>query len=170
MLDGNNENPKINLHKEIILHHNIVDLFKKYAISEQFGILSEDTDYADYWVVEAILTKYKPKVVIHEVNQQPPNICVTVAKVQELVFWEYQSQYHGGSVCAFRCLAKQNGYTMIYCESAGVNCFWVRNDLLENYLKVSAEFAQKIFSPQFLYRKPKFNYKETKKNWTYISC
>ena len=62
-----------------------------------------------------MLKSYRPKIVIHEVNQQPPKLCVTVPKpdVNQLVLWESGSSYHGGSVCAFYCLAKTNGYTMV---------------------------------------------------------
>ena len=63
MFDGGNENPSINLHKEIILHSNILDLFAKYKIeNEDLDLLSEDTDYADYWIVEKILSKYRPYI------------------------------------------------------------------------------------------------------------
>ena len=32
LMDGSNENLQINLHKEIILHENVIDLFKKYGV------------------------------------------------------------------------------------------------------------------------------------------
>jgi hypothetical protein len=111
----------------------IFELFEKYKVPIEIDILSEDTDYADYYIVEEILKIYRPKILVHEVNQQPGNLCVTVAKEDKLIFWD-GSNYHGGSVCAFWCLAKRFSYTMVYCEKAGVNCFWLRNDLLENNL------------------------------------
>ena len=117
-MDGSHDNPKIGLHREHIFHTSILYLFKKYNVPVDLEIFSEDTDYADYWIVEKVLTKYRPKIVIHEVNQQRQ--CVTVPKPQTLTFWVHQTNYHGASVCAFRCLAIENDYTMVYCESAGV--------------------------------------------------
>ena len=72
-MDGSNENLAINLHKEIILHENVADLFEKYKVSKSdLDIFSEDTDYADYWIVEKVmLNGYRPKIVVHEINQQP---------------------------------------------------------------------------------------------------
>ena len=72
-MDGSHENFTINLHKEIILHENVVDLFEKYKVSKNdLDIFSEDTDYADYWIVEKVLQSgYRPKIVVHEINQQP---------------------------------------------------------------------------------------------------
>jgi hypothetical protein len=174
LMDGSNENIDINLHKEVILHSNILMLFKKYNVPEELDLFSEDTDYADYWIIEQVLTKYKPKIVVHEVNQQGPELCVTVPKPTGLIIWEnrpdFHSNYHGGSVCAFQCLAKRFNYTMVYCESAGVNCFWLRNDLLVQVLKVNISMFQKILTPLRLYKKPKFNYSPTGKPWFYVNC
>lgn len=163
-MDGSNQNPRINLHRERITHSNILNLFKKYNVSKDLDIFSEDTDYGDYWVVEKVLTEYTPKIVIHEINQQIPDKCVTVKKPNLLVFWD-GSNYHGGSVCAFRCLAIRNGYTMVYCESAGVNCFWIRNDLLQKNLNVDTQVVQRILTPTFLWKKPKFTYRNTNNVW-----
>lgn len=118
-MDGSNQNHAINLHQEKISHTNILELFEKYEVPADLDIFSEDTDYGDYWIVEKVLTSnmYRPKIVIHEINQQ--TACVTVPKPDSLVFWD-GSEYHGGSVCAFRCLAMSVGYTMVYCERAGV--------------------------------------------------
>jgi hypothetical protein len=127
MMDSSIDNLSINKRQEIISYSNILNLFKKYKVDLNLDLFSEDTDYADYWIVEKVLTKYRPKIVIHEVNQQPPNLCVTVEKPKpnKIIYWD-GTNYHGGSVCAFYCLAKKNDYTMVYCESKGVNCFWIR--------------------------------------------
>jgi len=113
LMDGNNNIPAINLHREIILYSNVTALFEKYGVDKNVDIFSEDTDYADYWIVKQVLKSYRPKLIIHEVNQKPPEICVTVTKpgINELIQWDL-TDYHGGSVCAFYCLAKSNGYTM----------------------------------------------------------
>ncbi len=91
-MDGSNENVTINLHKETITHSNILDLFVKYNVGDNIDLLSEDTDYADYWI-EKILTKYHPKVVVHEINQQLPEFCVTVPKPDDLIFWDEPSTF-----------------------------------------------------------------------------
>lgn len=169
LMDGSNENLKINLHKETILFSNILSLFSKYNVKNEIDILSEDTDYNDYYIVEEILKKYRPKILVHEINQQPGDLCVTVPKENRLIFWD-GSNYHGASVCAFWCLAKNNDYTMVYCDKNGVNCFWLRNDLIENYLKLNNQFIKSILTPKFLYKKPYFTYRETGRAWTHVKC
>jgi hypothetical protein len=169
LMDGSNENLAINLHKEVILHSNILSLFKKYNVPVELDLFSEDTDYADYWIIEQVLTEYKPKIVVHEVNQQGPELCVTVPKPTDLVYWD-GSNYHGGSVCAFQCLAKRFNYTMVYCESAGVNCFWLRNDLLSRALNLDLNDVQHILNPTKLFKQPGFTYYSTGKPWTHVNC
>ena len=170
LMDGSNENQAINLYKETILHSNIIELFEKHKVPIEFEIFSEDTDYADYWIVEKVLTVYKPKIVIHEVNQQLPDRCVTVPKPSKLIFWSYRSAFHGGSVCAFHCLAKQFNYTMVYCEKAGVNCFWIRNDLLLDNLNVDIAKVQSFLNPQYLFKNPIFTYLVTNDEWFQVKC
>ena len=80
LIDGFRKNLAINLHKEIILYSNVLQLFRKYNVSKNVDVFSEDTDYADYWIVEKVVSSYRPKIVIHEVNQMPPEFCVTVPK------------------------------------------------------------------------------------------
>ena len=54
---------------EIIHQNNIVKLLKKYNVSIEVDFFSEDTEYADYWIMEEVfLANYRPKIVIVEVN------------------------------------------------------------------------------------------------------
>jgi hypothetical protein len=168
LMSGFTENSKINLHKEIIMHDNILSLFEKYYVPIEIDLLSVDTDYADYWILESILTKHKPKVVVFEVNQQ--TICVTVPKPTKLIFWQNAENYIGGSVCAYHCMGKRFGYTLVYCESAGVNCFMIRDDLLRKALNVDLNLMKSVLNPNFLFKQPSFTYKPTNKPWHYINC
>ncbi len=168
LMDGSpglKDNPIINLHIESITHENILDLFQKYQITREFDILSEDTDYADYWIMERILSKYSPKIVVHEINQQGPDKCVSVIKPNKLTFLDYPSEYHGASVCAFQCLAKRFNYTMVYCEKSGVNCFWLRDDLLFSLFKIRLDLFKRILTPAFLWRQPGFKYRTKNDTW-----
>ncbi len=58
----------------------------------------------------------------------------------------------------------------MYCESAGVNCFWIRNDLIQRVLGVNITLMQKILNPKFLYRKAKFAYRNTNNKWHHVNC
>ena len=76
----------------------------------------------------------------------------------------------GASVCAFHCLAKWFDYTMVYCETSGVNCFWLRNDLLTSIIDIDVSVIQSVLNPSFLFKTPSFYYKSTSKSWQVVSC
>jgi hypothetical protein len=50
------------------IHANtILDIFEIYKIPSEIDFMSENTDYADYWIIQKVLTKFRPKVLIHEI-------------------------------------------------------------------------------------------------------
>jgi hypothetical protein len=169
LFDDKFSDESINLKQEKIHHSTILNTFEKYEIPNEIDLLSEDTDYADYWIVEKILTKYRPKVLIHEVNQQTPDKCVVVEKSDQIIYWDL-SIYHGGSVCAFYCLAKRFNYSMVYCESAGINCFWIRNSLIEKNLGINVSLLQSILNPYFLYKKFPVLFRNSSNKWFNVQC
>ncbi len=133
-------------------------------------LLSVDTDYADYWILEKILSsgRYKPKLVVHETNGK--RACISVAKSDELHNWDGATEYSGASSCAYQCLAKRFNYTMVYCEVRGVNCFWMRDDLLVSLLNVKdANVIKSRFTPEFVYPHKLVDHL-SKFDWTEIKC
>jgi hypothetical protein len=169
MFDGRFENASIPLHKAYILANNVVELFASRNVPFDLDFLSEDTDYADYWIIEAILTKYNPKVIVHEINQQRPGRCVTVPKENDLRIFD-GTEFHGASVCAFKCLAEKFKYSLVYCESVSINCFWIRNDLIAKALKIDVKVLQETLTTDFLWKKPTWAYKKTERKWHTIKC
>ena len=173
LMDGyaaNNDNPKINLHNEKISHQNILDLFAKYKVSQDLDLLSVDTDYADYWILEKILGQYTPKLVVVETNLYYSD-CVTVTKPEKIIMWNGGDIYHGTSLCAFQCLASRFGYTVVYCEKKNVNCFLVRDDVLESMHGVKAEVFRKVLTSSFL--RPNLKRKldlPAGKQWYEVEC
>ena len=78
LLDGGNQNPKINLKKVIFWPDNIVDHFRRFEVKPSFDLLSVDTDSYDFFMLEAILVaNYTPRVIIVEYNA---NFEITEAK------------------------------------------------------------------------------------------
>jgi hypothetical protein len=62
------------------------------------------------------------------------------------------SNYFGASLLAYCRLCEKYNYSLVYCESAGVNCFFVRNAVIEeNNLKF-----KDISNVSKLYMPPKY--------------
>jgi hypothetical protein len=84
------------------------------------------------------------------------------AKSDQIVIHD-GSNFHGANSFAFYILSKINDYSMIYCESAGVNGIWIKSDLTKNNLKLDVPMVLKFLNPNFLLRKAPFIYSETDK-------
>jgi hypothetical protein len=69
LLDGNNDNPSINLHAHYLFASNIANIFETYKVPKDLDYLSCDMDSHDLFVFEAILQGgYRPRVITTEYN------------------------------------------------------------------------------------------------------
>lgn len=168
LFDSKHEtNKSINLHQEKIKADNAIDVFKKHKVPKDIGILSVTAQLTNYWILEAILAEYNSKLIIHQVNQKDPSFCVTVPKEESV--WD-GTEFYGGNICAYHCLAKRFQYTMIYCDSTCSTCFWVRNDLIRTLLRSNPHYVQAVLVPEVLYQKPIKRFPESNKAWHQIKC
>jgi hypothetical protein len=120
MMDGGNNRPAIGLHREMMHPDNIVELFRKYGVEKDFGYLSEDTDYADFYLWRSILEAgYRPHILVSEINSNfYPHESVTVHDPgSKIRMWKHDD-YFGVSPLALRRLWNKHGYIMI-CEFPG---------------------------------------------------
>lgn len=133
MMDGGYEDAAIGLRRESIHPNNVVSLLQKYQVPQDFGLLSEDTDYADYYIWRNIFeASYRPRIVIGEVNGNFYNReagTVHPPPDNKPRMWD-STKYFGLSALALRYLWNSYGYLMVYCGSKMINCFGVRADLL----------------------------------------
>lgn len=119
--------------KEFITAENIEKLFKKYRLPREFDLLSIDIDRNDYWVWKAI-KKYSPRVIVIEYNSSIPPNQSKVVKYAATTGWD-GTNYFGASLLAYKKLGEAKGYTLVACDSNGVNAFFVRNDLIKGNFK-----------------------------------
>jgi hypothetical protein len=125
---------------------NINDLLAKSRFDEDVGILSIDIDGNDYFILEAIDT-VRPRILICEYNAvfgtrkisvpYDPDFCRTTK--------HYSNLYWGASLSAMTFLANRKGYSLVGTNSSGCNAFFVRDDLLNEKVKVLT--AEQVFSP-----------------------
>jgi hypothetical protein len=114
--------------RESVTAENINDLFAKYQVPNEFDVLSIDIDGNDYWVWKAIDEKYRPRIILAEYNASvPPTESRAIAYDPEFR-WGH-TDYYGASLLALARLAERRGYKLVYCDTAGVNAFFVRADL-----------------------------------------
>ena len=107
---------------------NADQMISELARGEELDLLSIDIDTIDYWIWQAIRT-VKPRLVVIEYNASwPPFIRKTVANDPNMV-WD-GTNFSGASLGALAALGREKGYALVGCSLAGVNAFFVREDLV----------------------------------------
>jgi len=93
---------------------NVLPLLEAYGIERDFGVLSVDIDSYDYWVLDAVLARYRPGVVVTEINEKiPPPIAFRVSYDPD-----FRSRHHffGYSIACLPELCARRGYALIELE------------------------------------------------------
>ena len=133
-----------------ITRDNINELIRRNGISGDIGLLSVDIDGNDYWVWQAI-DVVDPVIVIVEYNARFGS-AATLTVPYDPNFVRSQAHhstiYYGASLAAFHQLGERKGYSLVGCNSAGNNAFFVRKDCVPASMKVLTP-AQAYVSNQF---------------------
>ena len=117
------------MHREFVTADNINSLFTKYHVPFEFDLLSIDIDGNDLWVWNSIEPRWRPRVVVIEYNSSVgPSVCLTIP--YDAAFYWDGTTYFGSSLQALSVLAELRGYTLVACDSRGVNAFFVRTNLV----------------------------------------
>ena len=107
---------------------NVTAVLAGLGASREPDLLSIDVDQNTYHIWAA-MQDWRPRVVVVEYNAfLPPSVDWKVAYDPNRV-WDGSINY-GASLKALERLACRFGYRLVHCELAGVNAFFVRNDLV----------------------------------------
>jgi hypothetical protein len=124
---GVSGDPRLTIRKEFVTAENIDSLLRKYRVPAEFDLLSIDIDGNDFWVWAQI--QHRPRVVVIEYNAHvPPDLRRTIR--YDPGFEWTGTNYFGASLLALAELGKLKGYTLVYCERAGANAFFIANEAL----------------------------------------
>ncbi len=137
-LDGSAENVElgramvagrpVKILQRFLTRENIAALFQEAGVPGEFDLLSIDVDGNDYWLWRE-LKKYRPRVVVIEYNSYYVAPKRWVMPYDADHRWD-GSNHFGASLESLAGLGNEFGYTLVGCESHGVNAFFVRNDLV----------------------------------------
>jgi len=143
---------KLKIINKIITAENIENFFHELKVPVEFDLLSIDIDGNDYWVWQAI-TRFQPRVVVIEYNANFGAEQNWVMEYNPTHQWKVNN-YFGASLKSLELLGLKKGYKLVGCSFAGVNAFFIREDLV----------ADNFFRP-FI----SANHYESKKNFLSIS-
>jgi predicted RNA methylase len=106
--------PKAQAANSLASPHNISALLRQYDIEPNFGVLCLDIDGNDYWVLDAILSNFRPGLVVTEINENIPPPLRFVVKFDPT----FQLRYHfyGYSIAALEDLCAKHQYGILELE------------------------------------------------------
>ncbi len=117
---------------------NINELLANTGFSN-IGLLSIDLDGNDYHIFNEIdLSKINPSIIVLEYNSVFGNdrlITVPYHKYFNRTKAHHSNLFFGASLSALNYLALKKGYSLVGCNIAGSNAFFVRKDLLNEKVK-----------------------------------
>lgn len=107
--------PQVNLSKCKVTPENVVNLLIANEVPKEFAFLNLDVDGYDYFVLEQILSVYRPSLVCTEINENiPPPVKFTV-KFDPKHFWD-QSHFFGQSIAQLETLCIKHEYALVELE------------------------------------------------------
>jgi hypothetical protein len=148
-----------------ITKENIEETLAKSGFEADLGILSIDLDGNDFYILEAI-KNFNPRVLICEYNPvfgSRRKICIPYQSDFSRNNAHHSNLYWGASLAAMTHLAKTKGYSLVGTNTASTNAFYVRNDLLNDKVRVLT--VEEAYSPS--------NYRESrdeKGNLTFVTA
>lgn len=93
---------------------NIVSLFQASDIDKEFSVLSLDIDGNDYWVLDTILSSFRPGLVVTEINEKiPPPIRYVVKYDADFTL---RHHFYGYSIASLADLCARHGYGILELE------------------------------------------------------
>lgn len=91
---------------------NVADLLRAYDVPRDFTFLSLDIDGYDYFVLEALLGAFRPKLICAEINEKiPPPLAFTV-KWDPAFAWN-GDHFYGQSIAQLGALVEKSGYELL---------------------------------------------------------
>lgn len=117
--------------ESFITAENIESIFAKGNVPQEFDLLSIDIDRNDYYIWNAI-THYNPRVVITEYNSIFRPGDEFVVKYDPNAMWDKSSNF-GASLESMTKLAESKGYKLVGSSFAGLNAFYVREDVMGDH-------------------------------------
>jgi hypothetical protein len=140
---------KLTLLESLVRAENIDALLAEGGMGGEIDLLAIDIDYNDYWVWKAV-TAVRPRVVVIEYNASlRPPLSLTVPYDPQ-GRWD-GSNFYGASLEALVRLGREKGYHIVGCSVAGVNAFFVRDDLCGDKFLEPATAAEHYEPPRHFF-------------------
>jgi hypothetical protein len=98
-----------------------------YELEKDFSVLSLDIDGNDYWVLRALLTAFRPRLIVTEINEKIPPPIRFIVKYNPA--FTLRHHFFGFSIASLADLCAEFDYSIVALEYN--NAFLAANELKE---------------------------------------
>ncbi len=106
--------PRAHAHHSRVNPDNINSVLEHYQIEKNFGVLCLDIDGNDYWILDAILSAFRPALIVTEINEKiPPPIRFVIKYDPD---FSLRHHFYGFSIAALADLCARHGYGVLQVE------------------------------------------------------
>jgi hypothetical protein len=119
--------PRVGVARALVTPENVEAIFREHGVPEAPDLVSIDIDGNDYWVWEAMSSR--PRIVVVEYNgnlDTGPEVRLVQPYSEDS--WD-KTDFFGASLGALESLGRRKGYRLVHTDLAGVNAFFVREEL-----------------------------------------
>jgi hypothetical protein len=127
---------------------NVVATFQEAGVPAEPDVMVIDTNGNDYWFWKALGAAFKPRVVVIEYNASLGRRTDWIMSYDPGYVGE-DTIYYGASIKSYAELGAEMGYTLVACDSAGVNAFFVRSELVDDQFEKVGDQLEHYNSPQY---------------------
>lgn len=161
LIDGDNHwNEEVKKH--FITKDNVIETLKEYITPEKFDLFCIDLDGNDIYIMDEVLAKYKPAVILCEYNPIFAQNESYAIQYDPKHTWN-NDNYYGFSFAAGLKCAKKHGYTCIF-QNDNLNMYFVKDDILAKSLDIKiSEILDYV--PEVKYEVTHYHPISNKKTW-----
>lgn len=147
LIDGDNHGNEM-VHEHFITRENVVQLLEKYECPKEFDFFCIDLDGNDLYIMEEVLSKYKPSLIVSEFNP--------IFNLEESVTIQYDANhswnndnFYGFSFKAGLVMADKFGYKCIF-QNDNLNMYFVENEVLAQSLGIEVSDLEYLNTPSYV--------------------
>ena len=148
--------PQVNLMRVKALPQNVVSILDANLIPENFAFFNLDIDSYDYFVLDQVLSNYRPQLICTEINEKIPTPIEFSVKYTPDHFWQ-GDHFYGQSISQLYKLCKKYNYKIV--ELYYNNAFIMPNETK----------GQKSLTPDIAYKAGYLNKADRKAKFPYNS-
>lgn len=128
-----------------VTRENLTKILATFDMPDEIDLLSLDIDGNDYHLLDE-LTNLKPRICVLEYNPRyPPSVEWVMPYDAE--HRHSGTDYYGSSLAAQARKMIDLGYSLVACSIAGVNAFYVRDDLVDDHFPSAGQIATHYMLP-----------------------